>query len=198
MKIKRNCLLCKKAFYIEISRLKYGRGKCCSTICQYKHRCGTKMSEDSKKKISKAQKKYHKEHPEARIATGQRFKGYKHTLEARMKMSQSHKGQTPSTKGKENKKIQGANHYNWRGGRIKQSSGYIWQYVKNHPCTKDKKRKYILEHRLVMEKHLKRHLTEEERIHHINGIKSDNSINNLMLFPSESAHQKFHQSYLRI
>jgi len=51
---------------------------------------------------------------------------------------------------------------------------------------------YVMEHRLVMEAHLGRYLDPEERAHHINGDIEDNRKDNLMLFASESAHQKFH------
>lgn len=39
-----------------------------------------------------------------------------------------------------------------------------------------------------MEKHLGRYLTEYEVIHHINVIKTDNRIENLMLLDNQSNH----------
>lgn len=52
--------------------------------------------------------------------------------------------------------------------------------------------KKIDEHRFIMEKHLGRKLKSSEIVHHIDGDKQNNKINNLMLFPTKSAHTKFH------
>ena len=43
-----------------------------------------------------------------------------------------------------------------------------------------------------MEKHLGRKLKKEERVHHIDGDRANNKINNLMLFPTHKAHTEFH------
>jgi hypothetical protein len=72
----------------------------------------------------------------------------------------------------------------WKGGRSIQK-GYVMLW-----CSDGKRR---LEHRLIMEKHLKRSLTKHECVHHINGIRSDNRIENLVVCKTHGEHtSKYH------
>lgn len=97
---------------------------------------------------------------------------------------------TLTTKEKEKLSLvsKGSNNSGWKGGRRKEL-GYVYIYVPNHP---NAKKNYIVEHRLVMEKKLGRYLKKSEVVHHIDFDKSNNKIENLMLFETAGKHMKFH------
>lgn len=87
-------------------------------------------------------------------------------------------------KGKPLIKNQGKNNGNYNGGKKTRNDGYIEILVKPDI--------YRMEHRMVMEEFLRRKLTNEEEIHHINGKKDDNRLINLRLFINSSEHIKYH------
>lgn len=78
-------------------------------------------------------------------------------------------------------------------GAIKEKvkiSGYLYILKPNHPnCNK---RKYVAEHRLIAEKYLGRYLTNNEIVHHINEIKTDNRKENLEIM-TKKEHMQLHR-----
>ena len=81
-------------------------------------------------------------------------------------------------------KQKGKNSIHWKGGRYKYNKGYIMVWIdETSPFYEmvQKGTRRIQEHRLVMAQHLKRCLKSSEYVHHINWIKDDNRIKNLVL-----------------
>ena len=75
----------------------------------------------------------------------------------------------------------GPNAIHWQGGKHPASGGYTMVYAPNHYPQKNNKR-HVLEHRLVMEEHLGRFLFHHETVHHKNGDRQDNRLENLELW----------------
>lgn len=79
----------------------------------------------------------------------------------------------------------------WKGGRTKTVDGYVNIYLSlDSPffpmtdCTG-----HIREHRLIIAKQIGRCLSDIEVVHHLNGIKDDNRIENLVL-STNNKHQQ--------
>lgn len=51
---------------------------------------------------------------------------------------------------------------------------------------------WVFLHRIVVAKSIGRDLTPEEVVHHIDGDPSNNTLSNLMLFPNNAEHRKYH------
>jgi HNH endonuclease len=76
----------------------------------------------------------------------------------------------------------GGNHPSWKGGKIL-NKGYVHVRAGDDPIAAQtvSSRGYVPEHRLVMARSLQRPLRRDEHVHHINGIKTDNRLENLEL-----------------
>jgi len=118
-------------------------------------------------------KKGSKMTPEQRKRVSEAHKGYKFPESQKQKMSESMKALDRS----------GANNPNWQGGYYLTSSGYLaFSYGKN---------RHQLVHRYVMEQKIGRRLTSKEVVHHKNGDKLDNHIENLQIL-TRYEHGKLH------
>lgn len=68
---------------------------------------------------------------------------------------------------------------NWKQEQI-DTNGYVTVYAPDHPNARKTNR--LPKHRMVMSEFLGRALRKNENVHHINGVKTDNRIENLELW----------------
>jgi hypothetical protein len=77
----------------------------------------------------------------------------------------------------------------WKIRKIVSKGNYNYAVVKEHPLAT--KHGYVLHHRIVMENYLGRFLNSNEIVHHVNGNKKDNRIENLEVHDA-SEHSRSH------
>lgn len=69
-------------------------------------------------------------------------------------------------------------------------------YMPNHP--KARQNGCVLEHRLVAEQIIGRILKDEEVVHHIDEDRTNNNLDNLIVFVSQDDHARFHRTGLMV
>ena len=91
------------------------------------------------------------------------------------------------------KNQRGVNNPRWKGGKRYETDGYVRVLNKSHP--KAAKSGYVLEHILVWEEANKMPVPDGHVIHHLNGIRNDNRISNLVALPRRKHHgELMHQA----
>ena len=103
--------------------------------------------------------------------------GFTVSNETRERMSKSHIRRNQ----------RGENNPCWRGGKYKNQAGYVTVKLQSDdPYYSMMSRDgYVNEHRLIVARKLGRCLEAWEIVHHINGIKDDNRIENLQLVSND-------------
>jgi transposase-like protein len=73
-------------------------------------------------------------------------------------------------------------HWAWKGGRTTNPAGYVSVLLEaGHPFFRMTNGGYVLEHRLAMAEYLGRPLLDHETVHHIDGDRTHNLVENLQL-----------------
>lgn len=182
----KKCSKCKKEKSLEdFGRDKYAKDK---LRCQCKKCANESAKKRKRKKIKFECESCHKE-KEVDYYTNKRRKT-NFCLNCVSKKTQT---------GKKRPHLSGKNSSRWKGGEYITSDGY--RVIKTDKINNGRA-EYKREHILVMEKHLGRKLKtakgggEYEQVHHIDGNKLNNNIENLLLCSSTSEHKKI-ESQLR-
>lgn len=87
--------------------------------------------------------------------------------------------------------VTGESHPAWRGGQIVDRDGYIRTYAPGHPWPR--RGGYIMEHVRVVELAIGRRIEAGEVVHHIDGDRRNNAIENLQVMTAGD-HSRHHRT----
>jgi hypothetical protein len=185
-KVKKNCVICGNDFLVPKCRSE--TAKTCSNECAKKARPIT-----NNRKIELVCE-----------CCGKAFYEAKSHVERRRFCSIKCRDNSLIAKDEMSKRVSGNLNPMWKGGIVKQSEGYVYKHIVNHPFVGSNN--YILEHRLVMEEWLRdnkpehdfmitvygvSYLRPEIQVHHIDENKANNKQGNLLAV-TISAHRAIH------
>lgn len=151
------CVVCGKEFYRKAFQIKDGTGFCCSKPCKDAWQARNAVT----RPCPWCGKEFTTSPSQAKRV---RFCSWECQIEGRSKTAIDR----------------------WHNGRRvrKNDDGYLMVYQPDHPSAY--KDGWMLEHRLVAEQTIGRALTPDEHVHHVNGVKDDNTPDNLaVLSPGE-------------
>lgn len=115
--------------------------------------------------------------PKTRLKISDSLMGHSVSEEAKQKMRDNYSGGN------------GKNARHWKGGEYMNSRGYEMVYVGTREGAN--KSGYMAKHRIVAEESLGRKLLPDEVVHHINGVRWDNSPENLWVYDKRE-HMRIH------
>ncbi len=179
------CSICNKRFNVPHNRTY--TAKYCSKECMGKGYRGRTSPMKGRKHSIETRNKM----TIARSGKNNPNFGKTFSKEHREKLSKARKGihYSPDTEFRKGENM-GSKHHNWKGGRYKTSNGYIFILKPFHPLAN--KQGYVLEHRLIVEKHLEYYLNRNQQVHHIDENRSNNNPHNLFVFSTYHGHKALH------